>query len=107
MHRLRLWRVQATGSTALGHAFFSGVHPAADGALLAECLRNDEGVAALVMWPDGSTATIRHDWLGTDPLDAWAIVPVGHTLVFVRGDEHRPQGIPWSEVARLRAPRAQ
>jgi hypothetical protein len=97
--RLRL--VEATRSTLLGEAFVSGVHPAPDGAALATCLRNDARTALLVLWPDGTTTSIQHDWLGTDPLDSWAAVPVGGTLVVVRGDDGRPYGVSWAAIARL------
>ncbi|APR78843.1 Hypothetical protein A7982_04190 [Minicystis rosea] len=77
------------------------VHPAPDGAVLAEYLRNDGNLGAVVLWTDGTSTSIGHDWLGTDRYDASTIVPVGRTLVVIRGDEGQPRSVPWSVVVDL------
>lgn len=78
-----------------------GVYPAPDGAVLAEYSRNDENLGAVVLWTDGTSTSIGHDWLGTDRHDASTIVPVGRTLVVIRGDEGQPRSVPWSVVVDL------
>ncbi len=99
---LQLCLVEPERTTVLSDTLpASSVYPAPDGAVLAEYSRNDENLGAVVLWADGTSTSISHDWLGTDRHGAFTIVPVGRTLVVIRGDEGRPRSVPWSLVVDL------